>query len=410
MPLTDIAARSAKPREKPYKVADERGLFLLVKPSGGRLWRFKYRFGGKEKKLALGVYPDVGLKQARERRDHARQLLAEGLDPGVERKRQQLSRMAAAESSFDAIGKELIAKMRREGKAEATITKSEWLLSLLKKSIGSLPVAEITPQELLAALRLTEARGRLETARRLKNFAGRVFLYAVATSRAAANPAILLVGALTAPIEKHRAAILDPKGVGALLRAIDGYEGQSSTVLALRLAPHVFVRPGELRYAEKPEFDLDQAIWKIPAGKMKMRQPHVVPLSQQAIVIIRQAFSAAGRGSYLFPSARSWQRPISENTINAALRRLGYTSEEMTAHGFRAMASTLLNESGKWSPDAIERALAHKDTDPVRAAYHRGTHWNERVEMAQWWSDHLDALRADSRGSVGNKRPRSKTR
>jgi integrase len=406
MPLTDIAARSAKPREKPYKVADERGLFLLVQPSGGRLWRFKYRFGGKEKKLALGVYPDVGLKQARERRDHARQLLAEGLDPGVERKRQQLSRMAAAENSFDAIGKELIAKMRREGKAEATITKSEWLLSLLKKPIGSLPVAEITPQELLAALRLTEARGRLETARRLKNFAGRVFLYAVATSRATANPAALLVGALTAPIEKHRAAILDPKGVGALLRAIDGYEGQSSTVLALRLAPHVFVRPGELRYAEKLEFDLDQAIWKIPAGKMKMRQPHVVPLSRQAIVIIRQAFSAAGRGAYLFPSARSWQRPISENTINAALRRLGYTSEEMTAHGFRAMASTLLNESGKWSPDAIERALAHKDTDPVRAAYHRGTHWNERVEMAQWWSDHLDALRADSRGSVGNKRPR----
>jgi integrase len=237
-----------------------------------------------------------------------------------------------------------------------------------------------------------EERGHLETARRLRSFASRVFRYAVATARASSDPAALLRGALVAPKVKHHAAILDEKGVGALLRAIEGFNGQPMTQLALRLAPHVFVRPGELRQAEWSEFDLEEAVWKISAAKMKMRQPHVVPLSRQAIEILRDAQALTGRHRYVFSSLYPGSRPMSENTINAALRRLGYGGDEMTAHGFRAMASTLLNESGKWNPDAIERALAHQGTNAVRGAYHRGAHWAERVEMAQWWSDYLDTL------------------
>jgi integrase len=395
MPLTDVAIRTAKPREKPYKLADQDGLFLLVQPSGGRLWRLKFRRDGKEQKLSLGVYPDVTLKEARERRDEARKLLANGKDPVLEQKRAKLTQSISNANTFSLIGKELIEKDKREGKAAATIEKSEWLLSLFEPSIGSLPVAEISPPELLAGLKRVEARGRFETAKRMRSFAGRVFLYAAATGRASNNPASVLVGALTIHKKKHRAAILDPKRVGELLRAIRDYDGAPSTLLALMLLPHVFVRPGELRYAEWTEFDFEKAIWTIPAGKMKMRQPHVVPLSRQAIEILDKAKMVSGKGRYVFPSVRSLQRPISDNTLNAALRRLGYTKDEMTAHGFRAIASTLLNESGKWHPDTIERALAHKDSNEIRAAYHRGEHWAERVGMAQWWSDYLDTLSRD---------------
>lgn len=269
----------------------------------------------------------------------------------------------------------------------------EYLLGQLNKSIGRLPIAEIEAGDVLAALRKIETKGKHESARRTQQLASAVFRYAVATARLASDPTRDLRGALTAPKVTHYGAILEPKRVGELLRAIDGYEGQGITKFALQLAPHVFVRPGELRHAEWSEIDLEAAVWTLPAAKTKMRKIHRVPLSRQAVELLRQIYAITGPSGYVFPSIRTRLRPMSENTLNAGLRRLGYASDEMTAHGFRAMASTLLNESGKWSPDAIERALAHGDSDKVRAAYHRGDHRDERVEMAQWWSDYLDMLR-----------------
>lgn len=393
MPLNDLTIRAAKPGPKPIKLSDERGLFLLVQPSGGKLWRLKYRIAGKEKKLSLGRYPDVALKEARERSAEARKLIAAGVDPSEKKRIDRLDATLKAATTFKAVADEYIEKCEREGRADVTVGKARWLLSLLEPALGARPIEEIGPAELLAALRKVEARGHLETARRMRSLASRVFRYAVATSRASADPAAALRGALVAPKATHHAAILDTKGVGALLRAIDGYEGQPMTQLALKLAPHVFVRPGELRQAEWSEIDLEAGVWKIAASKMKMRQPHMVPLSRQALDILRDAQALTGRHQYVFASLYPGTRPMSENTINAALRRLGYAGDEMTAHGFRAMASTLLNESGKWNPDAIERALAHKASDGVRGAYHRGAHWAERVQMAQWWSDYLGDLR-----------------
>lgn len=266
-------------------------------------------------------------------------------------------------------------------------------MGLLTGSIGRVPIGEIEPADVLAAIRKIERKGNLESARRTLQLASLVFRYAVATARLASDPTRDLRGALTAPTVTHYGAITDPVQVGQLLRAIDGYEGLGFAKLAMQIAPHVFVRPGELRHSEWNEIDFDAAVWTIPAQKTKMRKPHHVPLSRQVAALYQEVKDLTGPEGYIFPSVRTRARPMSENTINGALRRLGYKSDEMTAHGFRAMASTLLNESGKWSPDAIERALAHGNSDKVRAAYHRGEHWEERVEMAQWWSDYLDALR-----------------
>jgi integrase len=393
MALTDSALRAAKPADKQFKLSDSGGLYVIVKPSGGKLWRLKYRVHGKEKMLAIGVYPDISLKDARDRRDQAKKLLAQGKDPSAEKKRAAVAAKVGAANTFKAIAAELVARAEAEEQSDATLTKARWFLRLLEPALGARPVSEIEPYEILAVVNKHADRGRHETARRLLAFTSRVFRHAVATTRASRNPAADLKGALVAPKVKHHAAITEPAGVGALLRAIEGFEGQPSTKLALRLAPHVFVRPGELRNAEWPEIDLDLAIWRIPGVKMKMRQDHVVPLSRQSVAILRDAQRLCGGGKYVFPGVRSPRRPMSENTLNAALRRLGYSSEEMTSHGFRSTASTLLNESGRWSPDAIERALAHNDEDDVRAAYNRSVYWHERVEMAQWWSDYLETLR-----------------
>lgn len=394
MALTDTAIRSAKPKDKPYKLGDSGGLFLLVQPSGGKLWRLKYRVAGKEQKLSLGTYPEISLKDARERRDEARQQLARGADPAVEKRREQLRAQMSADNTFELVAREYMDKRKREGWAAATAGKSEYLLGQLAPSIGRLPIAEIGPTDILPGLRKIEAKGKLETARRALQFASNVFRYGVATARLKSDPTRDLRGALVAPRPRHYGAIVDAKAAGELLRAIDGYQGHVITRLALQVAPHVFVRPGELRQADWSEFDLEAAVWTIPAERMKMRKPHHVPLSSQVVELLRMVQHVNGRATgLLFPSIRTSHRSMSENTLNAALRRLGYSGDEMTSHGFRAMASTLLNESGKWSPDAIERALAHKDGDEVRAAYHRGTHWKERVEMAQWWSNHLDTLR-----------------
>lgn len=396
MALTDVAIRNAKPGEKAIKLADGGGMFLLVTPAGGKLWRLKYRIDGREKLLAIGAYPEIGLGEARRRREEARELIALGKDPSREKQRDKVRARVQAADTFAAICGEYCEKRRRDGSkgwAPATAARSEYLLSLVCGSIGKLPIGEIEPADVLTAIRRIEGKGKLESARRSLQLAGSVFRYAVATARLASDPTRDLRGALSTPTVTHYAAILEPVKVGELLRAIDGYESMGLTRLALQLAPHVFVRPGELRHACWDEIDLDGALWTIPAEKTKMRKDHRVPLSRQAMVILRDIHVITGPAGYVFPSIRTRARPMSENTLNAGLRRLGYASDEMTAHGFRAMAATLLNESGKWHPDAIERSLAHGDADKVRAAYTRGAYWQERVEMAQWWSNYLDTLR-----------------
>jgi len=393
MALTDTAIRNAKAKEKPYKLSDAGGLFLLVTPAGGRLWRVKFRVGGKEKLLSLGGWPDVSLANARKERDKAREALAGGADPAREKQLAKHRAKANAGNTFGEISQEFIDKRRREGLSTSTADKSEYYVSRMGTAIARVPIADITAPELLAVLRRIEATGNYETARRVLQLAGRVFRYAVATARLTSDPSRDLRGALTAPQPKHYGAIVDAKRAGELLRAIDAYEGMGITKLAMQLSAHVFVRPGELRHAEWREIDLDAALWTIPAEKMKMRRAHMVPLSRQSVEIFRALQPITGPVGYVFPSIRTRTRPMSENTVNAGLRRLGFSGDEMTAHGFRAMASTLLNESGQWHPDAIERALAHGDDDRVRAAYHRGVHWKERIAMAQWWSDHLDTLR-----------------
>lgn len=408
MALTDVAIRRVKSREKAFKLSDGEGMFLLVTPAGGKLWRLKYRIDGREKLLAMGAYPEVGLAEARNRRREARALIAVGKDPSREKQRAKRQKNLRSADTFSAIAAEYVQKRKRDGQggwSPATAKRSEYLLSLLNPVIGNLPIGEIEPADILGAIRGIEAKGNLESARRTLQLAGMVFRYAVATARLRSDPTRDLRGALTTPSVTHYGAITNPEGAGELLRAIDGYEGQGYVKLALQLAPHVFVRPGELRHAEWEDIDLDAALWVIPEGKTKMRKAHHVPLSKQSLSILQKMHSATGPIGFVFPSIRSRSRPMSNNTMNAALRRLGYTSHEMTAHGFRAMASTLLNESGLWHPDAIERALAHGDRDKIRAAYHRGAHWDERVKMAQWWSDYLDRQRNGATiHSLSNKR------
>lgn len=398
MQLTDAAVRQAKPKDKSYKMADSQGLYIQVMPSGSKHWKMKYRFAGREKKLSFGEYPRVSLRDARDLRDEARNQITKGIDPSLEKRRNRLRGHVTAGNSFSDISREYCDKRRRDGDkawAPSTAKRCEYLLSLLDSSIGKMPIDEIEPIDVLAAVRKIEAKGKLESSRRTMQLAGAVFRYAVASARLKSDPTRDLRGALINPTVTHYGAITDASQVGPLLRAIDAYKSQGMTDWALKLAPHVFVRPGELRSAQWEEFDLEARVWTIPAEKTKMRKPHHVPLSRQSVELVEQIRSITAPWSYIFPSLWSRKRPMSDNTLNAALRRMGYASSEMTAHGFRAMASTLLNESGKWSYDAIERALAHGDNNRVRAAYHRGAHWEERVAMAQWWSDYLDERRAD---------------
>ena len=354
----------------------------------------KYRHGGKEKRLAFGAWPDITLADARAKRDEARKQLADGSDPAHLRKMAKIAAQVNANNSFSSVADDFIrVKLENNHKAEATITKARWFLSHLLPDLGGRPIAEIEPAELLAVLKRLEAKGHRETARRTRAFASRVFKHGVATTRCKDDPAALLSDALSAPIVRHHAAILEPVKLGAFLRAIDAYSGGPIVKLAMQLSPHVFLRPGELRQAKWPEVDLGEAIWRIPAKRTKLRRVHAVPLSRQAIALLQELGEHSGGLEHMFPGLRTHMRPMSENALNAAFRRMGFGADEVTAHGLRSTASTLLNESGKWHPDAIERALAHGDSDAVRGAYHRGTYWDERVKMMQWWSDHLDALR-----------------
>jgi len=393
MPLTDAVIRGVKSREKNWKLSDEKGLYLLITPKGSKRWGLKFRFAGKEKKLSLGCYPDLGLKDARRLRDEARRELALGIDPARRKQDAKAAAKMSAANSFEAVAEEFLEKREKEGLAEATLSKNRWFLELLRPSIGKLPVAEITPREILQALRKVESAGKRETANRMRSFASRVFRYAIATARADADPAHALRGALATPVVKHFAAITDEAKLGELLRSIDGYSGEPATMVALKLTPHVFQRPGEVRKMRWAELDLEKEIWTIPAERMKQRrEDHAVPLSRQSVALLSSMEAVSNQSEYVFPSARTKLRPMSENAINGALRRLGYAGSEMTAHGFRTTASSLLNESGKWNPDAIERALSHADKNAVRGTYNRSPYWKERLEMAQWWSDYLDDL------------------
>ena len=393
MALTDVQLRNLRSRERTFKISDGEGLFLMATPKGGKLWRLAYRFAGKQKTLALGSYPVVTLQAARDARTLAKRQLAEGIDPSEAKKVEKRQQRISAENTFEAVANEYVDKLRNEGRAASTLSKVEWLLGIANAAMGRRPIADISSAEVLDVLRSVEKRGRLESARRLRSTIGSVFRYAIATARAENDPTIALRGALIAPKVTHRAAITDPKALGGVLRAIDGFDGQPTTRAALQLMALLFPRPGELRAAAWSEIDLDDAIWAIPASRTKMRRDHRIPLPSQALTILRELHELTGTGALLFPSVRSAHRTMSENTLNAALRRMGYAKDEVTAHGFRATASTLLNESGLWSPDIIERQLAHVEANEIRRAYARGDHWEDRVRMMAWWADNLDALR-----------------
>lgn len=392
MPLTDLKIKASKPKEKAYKVADEKGLFLFITPNGSKYWRCKYRFGGKEKLLALGVYPDVSLAEARDKRDEARKLLANNIDPGLAKQLSKRAAKIAAASSFEAVAREWFAKFSTQW----VPSHSEKIIRRLERDIfpwlGNRPIAEINAPELLSVLRRIESRGAIETAHRAQQNCSQIFRYAIVTGHAERDPAADLRGALQPAKTKHHASIIDPKAIGALLRSIEDYQGSFVTKCALKLAPLVFVRPGELRNAEWAEFNFETAEWRIPAHKMKMRVMHIVPLSTQAIEILKELYVLTGEGRYLFPSTRTTQRPMSENTVLGALRRLGYSKDEMTGHGFRSMACTILNEQG-WNRDAIERQLAHAERNNVRAAYNYAEFLPERRKMMQWWADYLEKLK-----------------
>lgn len=392
MPLSDVQLRALKPSAAPRKVSDGGGLHVLVTPQGSRLWRLAYRHEGKQKLLALGSYPAVSLSDARARRDEAKRLLAGGVDPTVEAKAEKARKRAASADKFGAIADEFLAKVEREGKADATLKKKRWLISLAVPDIGKRPISEITAPEILVALRKVEALGNYETARRLRAVIGQVFRYAIATSRASNDPTFGLRGALVAPKVTHRAALTDWAGFEGMLRAVWGYQGTPETRAALKLMAILYPRPGEIRQAEWTEFDLDKAIWSIPASRSKMRREHRKPLPALAVNILRDLRNHTGNRRLAFPSIQSPERPLSENTLNAALRRLGYSNTEATSHGFRATASTLLNESGKWSADAIEAELGHFGADEVRRAYHRAAYWDERVRMSDWWAERLKQI------------------
>jgi integrase len=387
--LTDLQIRTAKAEKRVRKLTDGGGLQLWVLPSGSKQWRLAYRFGGKQRLLALGAYPLFNLAAARRKRDEAKLQLASGIDP-MEDRRQEKAKIT---SSFDAIADEFIKKRERDGRAAVTLAKTRWLLDMARPALGKLPIETIKAKDVYQVLKKIEDRGTLETAHRLKSTIGAVFRFAMATGRAEVDPTIALRGALARQTVRSHAAITCPNEVGALMRAIQGYEGQLITRIALELMALLFPRPGELRAAEWKEFDFKNAIWTIPAVRTKMRRPHQVPLAPRALALLEQLWTISGEFDLAFPAIHASERPMCENTLNAALRRLGYGQTEATSHGFRATAATLLNESRRWHPDAIERQLAHMESNAVRRAYTRGEHWDERVRMMHWWADYLAQLR-----------------
>ena len=392
MPLTDTKICSLKPADKTMKYSDGGGLYLEVTKKGAKLWRMAYRYAGKQKTLYIGTYPVISLSDARLRREAAKRKLADGIDPSDDVRKTKVQKKLKAENTFGAVADEFLTKCSIEGKAEKTLKKKRWLLDQVKSSLFHRPISEITAAEILAPLKQVESKGNYESARRLRAEIGQVFRYAIATARAENDPTFGLRGALITPVVSHRAAFTDRKDFAGLLKSIWQYEGMPETIAGLKLMAYLYPRPGELRQAEWKEFDLEAKTWSIPVERMKMRRPHKKPLSNAAVGVLKDLQTLTGHRDLVFPSYQSPRRPMSENTLNHALRRMGYDKTQVTAHGFRASASSLLNESGKWNPDAIEAELAHVGADEVRKAYHRASYWDERVLMAEWWSNEISLL------------------
>ena len=400
MNLTDVKVRNAKPREKPYKLYDGEGLFLHITPvrkftpKGGRYWRLRYKYSGKDKLLALGTYPGISLATARRKKEDARKLIANGIDPSVVRK---VEKYGAKAGTFKAVANE----WHENNEGMWTKGHAKTIKSRLERDVfpwlGDRPIEKITAPELLMTLRKIESRGAIESAHRIKSLCGQVFRYAIATGRAERDWSADLRGALKPVKSRHFPALIEPDKVAGLLRAIDGYQGSYVVKCALKLAPLTFLRPGELRHGEWKEIDLEQATWSIPGERMKIKEPHVVPLAGQTISILKDLYCFTGSSKYIFPSGRTFSRPMSENAVNAALRRMGFESDEMTGHGFRAMARTMLDEILHFPADIIEHQLAHAVKDPLGRAYNRTKHIEERIRMMQTWADYLDGLKAGAK-------------
>lgn len=389
--LTDTKLRALKPQTSPYRVADANGLCIEIRPTGSKVWRYRYRYLGKASIVTLDEYPSMGLQAARLERDRLRALLRGGANPAQVARVEKAVQGERASNTFAAIGLELLAKRTKEGLSPGSVLRERRLIEKDLSSLADLPVATITAPILLAALRKLEQRGVVETAHRARAHAGRIFRYAIATGRADRNPAQDLTGALEQPQTKHFASVTDPAVIAPLLRALWDYQGSVVTQAALKLAPMVFVRPGELRQARWADIDLDAGEWRYVTSKTKT--PHIVPLSTQAVEVLRELYPYTKRSEYVFPSVRTAQKPMSENTLNAALRSLGFDSDTMVGHGFRAMARTVLDEVLGYRPDYIEHQLAHAVKDPLGRAYNRATHLPERRKMMQVWADYLDQLR-----------------
>ncbi len=392
MQLSEFAIRKAKPQAKPYRLSDGGGLHLLVQPNGSRLWQMRYRYNGKENILSFGAYPLVTLAEARRKRDEAKRLLIGRIDPAAKRRQDQVAAEAAARQTFQLIADEYIFQLNEKGAAASTIAKTTWLLKDLAAPLADRPIHEITPAEILALLRRVEKSGRRETARRLRGTIGSVFKLAIVTLRADSDPTVPLHGALLPPKVEGRAAITDEQALGKFLRAIDDYDGWPTIKAGMQFLMLTCVRPGEVRGARRDEFDLSKSVWRIPAERMKMRQPHDVPLSRQALTVLNDVWPLSEDGELVFPSVRSVLRPLSDNAFNSALRRMGYARNEVSAHGFRVTASSILNSRG-YEADVIEAVLAHQDRNSIRRTYNRATYWDQRVVLMQDWADLLDQLK-----------------
>lgn len=386
MPLTDAKIRALKPKDKAYKVADYDGLYVNVSKSGSKLWRFKFRLDGKEGLLSFGKYPDLSLSEARHLRDEARRKVVKGINPAAAKKAAKRAKKAKSEHTFAKFAGLFLAKQLKEGKSDATIQKKEWLLRLAMDDLGDMPINDITAQTVLATLKKREAMGHYETVRRLRSTISAVFRYAVASGVAETDPTFALKDALIRPTVKHRAAITDRAKLSEYLRALENYGGKAETKIGLKLLMLFASRPGEIRKARWDEFDIENRVWNVPAERMKMRKPHSVPLSDAALAYLAELRELTGWGELLFPSLSSSKKPISENTLNQALRRMGFGPDEVTSHGFRSTFTTFANESGLWNPDAIEAYCARQDSNAVRRAYNRSLYWDERVKMAEWWA------------------------
>jgi integrase len=392
MPLTQFTIHNARAKDKPYKLPDGGGLHLLVQVNGSKLWRLRYRFGSAEKMLSLGAYPAVSLASARAKREEAKKLLADGTDPSRQRKLEKYARAVDAQNTFGSIAAEYVANLEAQKAAVTTLEKNRWLLQDLATPLSDRPISAITPAEVLDVLKRVEKSGRRETARRLRGTIGCVFRYAVATLRATSDPTAALRGALLKPNLNHRAAITDERELGILMRSVDEYDGWPTIRAAMQLLALTMTRPGDVRFMRRSEIDFAKAMWRIPAERMKMRLPHDVPLSRQALAILQDIWPLSDGGDLTLPSVRSLKKPLSECAMNSALRRMGYTKDDMCPHGFRAAASTILNGRG-FNPDVVEAALAHQDRNAIRRAYNRATYWPERITLMQQWADMLDEFR-----------------